>query len=107
VAYLWYIRLFAEPGNAEQGRRVFERKQCAACHEDPASGAPNLPSALGSRTDPLRPFSMVSILWRHGPAMLASMKAKNIAWPRFMRAEMADLTEHLNSSRFRDTKARD
>jgi mono/diheme cytochrome c family protein len=96
VAYLWYIRLYAEPGSPERGRRVFAKKKCATCHNDPSSGAPDLKRVLAARTDPLRPFSMVSVLWQHGPAMLERMKQKNLAWPRFSKPEMVDLIAFLN-----------
>lgn len=101
ITYLWYVRIFAERGSAGRGRRVFTRKNCAACHDEPSSGAPDLRKMLAARSEPLRPFSMVSVLWLHGPAMLARMKATNLSWPSFSRGEMVDLMAYLNSTEFR------
>jgi mono/diheme cytochrome c family protein len=93
LSYLWARQFFESAGDAARGRRVFSTKGCAGCHASPASGAPRL---QGSG----RQFSgafMVSGLWRHGPAMLASMKAKGTPWPRFDGHDMSDLIAYLNS----------
>ena len=104
VAYLWYTQVFAEPGSPERGRQVFANKGCGVCHSDPSSGAPNLKQALAARSAPLRPFSMASVLWLHGPAMLEKMKQTNRPWPRFSKAEMVNLTAYLNSPEFVGSK---
>ncbi len=106
VAYLWYVWVFADFGSPERGRQVFQKKNCASCHNDSSSRAPELRKSLAGRHEPLRPFSMVSVLWQHGPAMLARMKDNKVVWPRFSGPEMADLIEYLNSSEFGGGKPR-
>jgi mono/diheme cytochrome c family protein len=106
VAYLWYKQLFAEPGSPGHGRQIFEKKNCGVCHNDPSSGAPDLKKTLAARNAPLRPFSMASVLWLHGPAMLEKLNKSNRPWPRFARSEMADLTAYLNSPEFAGSEAR-
>jgi mono/diheme cytochrome c family protein len=93
LAYLWARPFFEERGNASGGRRVFAAKHCAGCHDDAAGGAPHLPR----QTAGFNGITMVSALWRHGPAMLDSMNAKGVAWPRFSSAEMSNLIAYLNS----------
>ena len=93
VSSFWATKFFQDAGRSASGSRVFASKKCAVCHNDPASGAPHLPI-------PGRDFngaSMVSVLWRHGPSMLAQMKTKGIGWPRFDGTQMADLIAYLNS----------
>ena len=93
IGSFWAAKFFEDAGRPAAGRRVFAGKNCAVCHNDPASGAPHLP-AQG------RDFSgasMISALWRHGPRMLDLMKTKGIGWPRFNGAQMADLIAYLNS----------
>jgi mono/diheme cytochrome c family protein len=93
LSYLWARQFFEGSGDAARGRRVFSAKGCAGCHANPASGAPPLPGS-GRR------FSgafMVSALWRHGPAMLESMRAKGTPWPRFDGREMSDVIAYLNA----------
>jgi mono/diheme cytochrome c family protein len=93
VSYLWAQPFFEDSGNAGRGSRVYVSKKCAVCHDDPASGAPQLSGAA-------RPFSgvtMVAALWRHGPTMLQRFQQKNLHWPRFDGHEMSDLIAYLNS----------
>lgn len=103
VSFLWFRQIFSEPGSAKRGGRVFARKSCATCHNDPASGAPDLKKMIAARQQPIRPFSMASVLWVHGPAMLQQMKRKDIKWPRFSRLEMVDLITYLNGPDFRSS----
>ena len=42
VAYIWTRQCFTGRGNAANGRKIFNEKHCAACHEDLSSGAPKL-----------------------------------------------------------------
>jgi cytochrome c551/c552 len=93
LSYLWARQFFQGQGNAARGKRVFSAKGCARCHNDAASGAPNLASRKGTFSD----ISMVSVLWEHGPRMLESMNQRKIAWPRFETGQMADLIAYLNN----------
>jgi len=104
LAYLWYTQVFVEPGSPAHGRNVFEKKGCVGCHSDPSSGAPDLKKALAARNAPLRPFSMASVLWLHGPAMQAKMQQTNRQWPLFYKSEMVDLIAYLNSPEFQGSK---
>jgi cytochrome c2 len=93
LSYLWAKQFFENAGDPGRGQRVFTTKRCAGCHSNAASSAPRL---VGSD----RRFSgasMVSGLWRHGPAMLQEMKSQGTPWPRFDGREMADLIGYLNS----------
>jgi mono/diheme cytochrome c family protein len=93
VSYLWAAQFFEDAGNPSAGARMFAAKRCAACHNDPAGGAPKL---TGSK-DSFAAATMVSALWHHGPGMLDQMKAKGILWPRFDGSEMANLIAYLNA----------
>ncbi len=92
VSSFWAVKFFEGSGRPSSGSRVFVAKSCAACHNNASSGAPQLPIKG-------REFSaatMVSVLWKHGPAMQDQMKTKGIAWPRFEGSQMADLIAYLN-----------
>ena len=91
ASYLWAQPFFLDSGNRAAGQRVFAAKRCAACHEDAASGAPKLAGLQMSGS------AMVSVLWRHGPRMMEQMRSKNLPWPRFDGADMANLIAYLNS----------
>ena len=93
TAYLFWEHFFHEAGDARRGRRVFERKQCAACHEKKeVASAPELTSLQGRANA----ISLTSSLWKHGPQMLASMEQRKKTWPVFSGTEMADLITYLN-----------
>ncbi|MEO8128508.1 MAG: c-type cytochrome [Bryobacteraceae bacterium] len=93
VIYLWNQQLLGTNGNAGRGKKVFSAKNCAACHNDPTSGAPSLAGKKGS----VSAVSMVSTLWRHGPAMLEKMQSKGLRWRQFEGEEMPDLIAYLNA----------
>jgi len=93
VIHLWNQQLLNTNGNAGRGKKVFAAKNCATCHNDPASGAPSLAGKKGS----VSAVSMVSVLWRHGPAMLDKMQSKGLRWRQFEGEEMKDLIAYLNA----------
>ena len=93
LSYLWARQFFENSGVATRGGRVFSSKRCQVCHSNPASGATRI--AGGDRS--FSAASMVSALWRHGPAMSEAMKKQGKPWPRFTGFEMADLIAYLNS----------
>jgi mono/diheme cytochrome c family protein len=93
VAYTWARQYFLGNGNAERGHKVFAEKNCAACHNDPASGAPKLAQGKDAYSD----ITLVAALWEHGPRMLDLMNQKRLAWPRFTAQQMSDLIAYLNS----------
>ena len=93
IGHIWMRQYLQGSGDPQRGKKVFEEKHCATCHNDPASGAPK----LGKGKDAYSGIAMVTALWGHGPRMLDAMSQKNIPWPRFTAAQMADLIAHLNS----------
>jgi len=93
LGYIWSRQYFLGQGNAERGKKVFTEKNCATCHNDPASGAPKLAKGKDAYSD----ITMVSVLWDHGPRMLELMGQKKLPWPRFSAEQMSDLIAYLNS----------
>ena len=93
VNYLWSQSILEDSGSPADGRKVFAAKNCATCHNDPSSGAPNLSGRRGTFST----ISMISTLWRHGPRMLKEMETKKLPWPRFSARQMSDLIAYLNA----------
>jgi mono/diheme cytochrome c family protein len=92
LGYLVAMQFFEERGDPERGRRVYRAKQCGACHDDPASGAPAR-SALAGRTTS---YDMAAAAWKHVPAMLDRRTPRRFSWPSFAGTEMADLSAYLH-----------
>jgi len=93
LAYIWANQYFRGDGSPDRGKKVFEAKSCATCHNDPASGAPSLKKGKDAYSD----VTIVSTLWSHGPRMLDQMVQRKLNWPRFSAQEMSDLIAYLNS----------
>jgi len=93
LGYVWARQYFRGDGSADRGKKVFDEKSCATCHNDPSSGAPKLAHGTEAYSD----ITMISVLWSHGPRMLERMNEKKIAWPRFTAPQMSDLIAYLNS----------
>ena len=95
IAFLFSQRYFQERGNASKGRRLYEDKGCATCHEERRreTSAPDLSEA----TEVYSPITLTSAAWKHGPTMVDKMRQQHIPWPEFKGSEMTDLTAYLNS----------
>lgn len=91
LSYYWARPFFENSGDALRGRRIFASKRCNDCHSGSGPG-PVLTDKAGTWNG----ITMVSALWRHGPAMLDEMNRKRIPWPAFRAGEMADLIAALN-----------
>jgi mono/diheme cytochrome c family protein len=97
IAYLFAQRYFFEPGDVVRGKKVYEDKNCATCHQDRrnATGASDLSRAV----EMFSPVILTSAGWRHGITMTRTMKPQGLDWPVFKGREMADLISYLNSIR--------
>jgi mono/diheme cytochrome c family protein len=91
IAYLFSMRYFDEPGNAEQGKSVFAKKQCAPCHKK-GDKTSNLSALKGQ----ISPIFMAQRMWNHGPEMLERMRKAKVLWQKMDGKEMTDLMEYLN-----------
>ena len=95
IAFLFSQRYFFEPGDAEKGKKLYESKNCATCHELRRSQtrAPDLTKTMEAYS----PIVLTSAAWQHGSAMIQIMKQQQIDWPEFHGREMPDLIAYLNS----------
>jgi len=93
VAYVWQRQYLGPSGNVARGRKTFEEKRCASCHEGTA--VPAAKFVRGERV--LTPVSMISVLWSHGPQMMEEMKKRGVAWPRLAPEDISNLIAYLNT----------
>jgi cytochrome c len=91
VAYLFSTQYFDEPGNPEEGKNIFVKKQCILCHSK-STKMPNLSALKGQ----ISPILMAQTMWNHGPEMLEKMRKAKVSWRKIDGKEMADLMEYLN-----------
>jgi mono/diheme cytochrome c family protein len=94
VPYLFTVKFFDEPGNAEHGRELFERRSCAHCHQLGGQGG-----RLGPRLDELKEFMSPSFLakslWNHGPEMAAKMAEQKVERPRLEPTDVTDMVAYI------------
>ncbi len=93
AAYLYASRYVDEPGNALEGRRLFNAKGCVRCHAVRGEGgtfAPDL-TTIGVDT----PIAWTQAMWNHAPAMEAAFRKAGLPWPAFRDREMVDLLAYV------------
>ncbi|HSR67907.1 MAG TPA: c-type cytochrome [Acidobacteriota bacterium] len=93
-AFLYFIDYLGRPGQPARGRKVFQERKCSSCH---VIGG----GRLGSAPDLLElkrfasPLYVAQEIWNHGPAMIESMRQRNIAPPAFGPGDLADLSAFI------------
>lgn len=100
LSYLYYLRLFDEPGDAGRGLVSWTRLGCASCHSLAGGG--------GTRGGPLDRFStypspvmLAQAMWNAGPTMQKDQLGRGNAIPNFSRNEMADLQAYIRAQGLR------
>ncbi len=105
LSYLYYLRLFDEPGNLDRGAEAYSRLQCASCH--------TLRSRGGSMAGALDRFgafpsltALAQAMWNAGPRMQQQQVQTGTPIPEFTGHDMADIQAFIRSEgrrRGRDT----
>jgi mono/diheme cytochrome c family protein len=91
LVLLYFADYLGRPGNPENGRRVFDRGGCAACHAIGGGSGRSGPDLDGFRHF-ASPLYIAQSIWNHGPAMLDSMREMNLTPPLFAEGDLADLS---------------
>lgn len=91
--------VFALPGRASEGRRLFEERRCIDCHRASGPGG-RLGPNLARRAARESLIDLAAAMWNKAPAMLEAMQHLEIEVPRLSAAEMADLVAYLESVQY-------
>ncbi len=92
LSFLFDRLYFEVVGRPRRGKRIFDSKNCGACHGAPGVEAPVLRGGEGR----FSLIGMTAAVWRHGPTMHGEMQEKGLDWPEFTSTQMADLVAFLN-----------
>jgi len=87
------------PGRINDGRALFEKKQCIKCHNIQGSGG-NIGPDLGKRGLHRDFVEFAAALWNKAPAMLREMRLRKVAVPSLTPEEMADIIAYLRSFQY-------
>ena len=94
LSYLYYLRLFDEPGSATRGADTFARLHCQDCHTLGGRGG-----RIGGPLDALSAFAspvlLAQAMWNAGPRMQQEQLRRGSAIPQFTGHEMADLQAYI------------
>ncbi|MFQ6110903.1 MAG: c-type cytochrome [Nitrospinota bacterium] len=94
-------RVYLPPGNALEGRRLFEEKGCSRCHAVNGEGGDVGPD-LGTRALRRSVSTIAGILWNHGRAMWRAMERLEIERPRLEPQELSDIITYLYFIQYAD-----
>ena len=94
ISYLYYVKLFDEPGDPDAGERWFRQKRCAECHALGGVGARSGP-ALDSYARYVAPIMLAAGMWNSGPAMRAAQSARDVPIPMFEGRELSDIHAYI------------
>jgi len=96
LSYLYYLRLFDEPGNPARGADTYARLQCTGCHTLGGRGG-RLGGALDGFGVYPSPLPLAQAMWNAGPLMQREQLRLSGPIPQFTGHEMADLQAYIRA----------
>ncbi len=100
LSYLYYLRLFDEPGNPTRGSVAYTQHRCAACHTLGGKGG-----AGGGALDRFSAYPssvvLVQAMWNAGPRMQKDQLGRGADIPTFTGDEMADIQAFIRTQGIR------
>jgi cytochrome c2 len=94
LSYLYYLRLFDDPGKAAEGAATFARLRCESCHSLGGKGG-TVGAPLDGFAAYASPLPLAQSMWNAGPAMQRAQTAHGAAIPKFSGGEMADIQAYI------------
>ena len=95
-------RIYIQPGNPQNGKKLFTEKRCNQCHSvgdsEANKTAPNLRVRLSGSL-----VRIAGAMWNDGPAMWSKMSERGIPVPTISTEEMSDLISYLYFLQFVDS----
>ncbi len=101
LSYMYYLRLFDEPGDVRRGADTYARLQCSACHTLGGSGGQGGGPLDGFGAHP-SPVPLAQAMWNAGPRMQSEQLRRGRAIPEFTGHEMADLQVYIRAEGLRE-----
>jgi len=96
LSYMYYLRIFDEPGDATNGSIVFSQLQCISCHSLAGKGGDSGGPLDGFSAYP-SPMILAQAMWNAGPAMQRYQLGHGTPIPMFSGNEMADIQAFIRS----------
>jgi cytochrome c2 len=94
LSYLYYLRLFDQPGDPARGSNTYVRLRCVSCHtlggEGERGGVP-----LDRFSSYPSPVMLAQAMWNAGAAMQREQLGRGTGIPIFSKGAMADIQAHI------------
>lgn len=100
LSYLYYLRLFDEPGDAERGEATYARLRCSDCHTLGGQGGPG-GGPLDRFGQYLSPSPLAQAMWNAGPRMRTEQLRRGGAIPQIGGHDMAELQAYIRAEGLR------
>lgn len=94
ISYIYYVKLFDEPGDPSLGAQWLKEKRCRECHSVGGEGGRVGPS-LDSYARYLAPVPLAAGMWNHGRVMRDQQNTAGIPMPRFYGREISDIQAYI------------
>jgi len=103
LSYLYYLRLFDEPGDPVAGESVFGQLRCPTCHSVGGNGG-----KIGGALDKFSAYPSAVVLaqamWNAGPAMQREQISRGTTVPVFVDGAIADIQAFIRSRGIRASR---
>jgi cytochrome c2 len=94
LRYLYYLRLFDEPGDSARGAMAFTRLRCEFCHAVGGKGGVAGPP-LDHFAAHTSPIPLAQAMWNSGPDMQETQIGSGTPIPEFSGSEMVDIQAYI------------
>jgi mono/diheme cytochrome c family protein len=95
LSFLYFIDYLGEPGDPQEGERVFrEDAGCASCHVVGGGDRRSGPDLAGVSVF-ASPLYVAQETWNHGPVMLETMRQVGLEPPTFEERDLANLSAFI------------
>jgi cytochrome c2 len=96
LSYLYYLRLFDEPGDAARGAQAYARLQCVSCHSLGRRGG-TMGGALDRFSAYTSSTALAQAMWNAGPRMQQAQVRTGTPIPQFSGHDMADIQAFIRA----------
>jgi cytochrome c2 len=105
LSYLYYVRLFDEPGDPGRGETFYRSLRCEFCHSLGGRGGDSGP-ALDDYAAYGSPVPLAQAMWNSGPEMQQSQLSSGTPIPEFIGSEIVDMQAYIRESGIQREKKR-
>ena len=94
VSYLYYLRLFDDPGDPARGAAIYARLDCGTCHTLAGEGG-KIGGSLDRFSAYPSPVPLAQAMWNSGPEMRRVQAEAGVSMPELVGAELVDIHAHI------------